>query len=404
MKIIKLQAENIKRLIAVEIEPKSNLVKITGKNGNGKTSVLDSIWWGLAGTENIQSNPIHGNADCGFIQIDLGEMVVTRTFKQGKTSSLKVEGKDGSKFSSPQTMLDKMLGDLTFDPLEFSRMPEKKQFDIMRKFVKGVDFDEIDTANKYDYETRTDLNRKYASKIAEANAITAVKSERVDVSDLLNKINSASKHNSDIEIKRANRSNLINREVELRERARQLLVQAEEIKNQIGKQVPDPIDISSLSEEIKRAEEINRSVDLYERKVKLTQEAEQLKNKSDELTKSIESRNNAKQEAIKKSSLPIEGITFGDGEIILNGQPFNQASDAEKLKTSLAIAIALNPKLKVIRVRDGSLLDEDSMKFVEEIADKNDFQVWMEIVDSSGKIGFVIEDGKLKTDEEEVDF
>jgi len=32
MKIIQLQAENIKKLVAVDITPKENLVKITGKN------------------------------------------------------------------------------------------------------------------------------------------------------------------------------------------------------------------------------------------------------------------------------------------------------------------------------------------------------------------------------------
>ena len=49
MRIIRLQAENIKRLQAVEIEPHGDVVKITGKNGAGKSSVLDSIWMALAG-------------------------------------------------------------------------------------------------------------------------------------------------------------------------------------------------------------------------------------------------------------------------------------------------------------------------------------------------------------------
>ncbi|AHB50058.1 hypothetical protein W911_06825 [Hyphomicrobium nitrativorans NL23] len=40
MKIIGLTAENIKRLVAVEIEPTGAVVQITGKNGNGKTSAL----------------------------------------------------------------------------------------------------------------------------------------------------------------------------------------------------------------------------------------------------------------------------------------------------------------------------------------------------------------------------
>ena len=59
MKIVSLQAENIKKLVAVEIKPDGNMVQITGKNGHGKTSVLDAIWWALAGLSNVQAVPIN---------------------------------------------------------------------------------------------------------------------------------------------------------------------------------------------------------------------------------------------------------------------------------------------------------------------------------------------------------
>ena len=140
MKIIALQAENIKRIVAIDIRPDTNVVQITGKNGQGKTSVLDAIWWCLAGAGKTQSQPIRKGNDEGYVTIDLGEMIVTRTFKINKdgetTSSLRVENKDGVKFSSPQAMLDKMLGDLTFDPLAFARMDAKKQFDTLRRTKK----------------------------------------------------------------------------------------------------------------------------------------------------------------------------------------------------------------------------------------------------------------------------
>lgn len=86
MKIISLQAENVKRLTAVTITPDGNLVQITGKNGQGKTSVLDAIWWALEGAANIQAEPIRKGAEEARIRLDLGEYVVTRTFtrKDGK--------------------------------------------------------------------------------------------------------------------------------------------------------------------------------------------------------------------------------------------------------------------------------------------------------------------------------
>lgn len=407
MKIIHLKAENIKRLIAVEITPDSNVVKITGKNGHGKTSVLDAIWWGLGGAQNIQAKPIHTGADEGYVEIDLGEMIVTRTFKMKgdeTTSSLKVESKDGSRFPSPQALLDKLLGDLTFDPLAFARMDAKKQFETLRKLVPGVDFEAIDRANKADYDARTDVNRQIKAVEGQLDAITGcLRGDPIDVSGILGQMQDAAAHNADTEKRRANRDGLKRREKELRDQAQAMINEANEISQKIltAGDLPALIDISKLREDISKAEVHNKGVEARIRKEKLDKEIIALSDQSDKLTAAIETRNAEKQEAIAKANIPVEGITFGDAEIILNGQPFNQASDAEQLRASLAIAMALNPKLKVIRVRDGSLLDDNSMKIVEQMAEKNDFQIWAEIVDGSGKVGFVIEDGKNKTQEQE---
>ena len=80
MKIIKLEAENIKRLVAVEITPDGHMVQISGRNGAGKTSVLDAIWWALAGADAIQAKPIREGETTAHITLDLGEIVVERSF------------------------------------------------------------------------------------------------------------------------------------------------------------------------------------------------------------------------------------------------------------------------------------------------------------------------------------
>ena len=62
----------------------------------------------------------------------------------------------------------------------------------------------------------------------------------------------------------------------------------------------------------------------------------------------------------------------------------------------MAMAIAMNPKLKVCLIRDGSLLDDDSLKVIEEMSAKHGFQVWMECVARGAGVGIVIEDGEIK--------
>ena len=50
VKIVNLEAENVKRIKAVQIVPaETGLTVIGGNNGQGKTSVLDSIAWALGG-------------------------------------------------------------------------------------------------------------------------------------------------------------------------------------------------------------------------------------------------------------------------------------------------------------------------------------------------------------------
>ena len=106
-------------------------------------------------------------------------------------------------------------------------------------------------------------------------------------------------------------------------------------------------------------------------------------------------RDAEKLTAIEKAKLPVESLSFGDGIVLLNGVPFEQASDAEQLRASCALAMAGNSTLRVLRVRDGSLLDQESLELLAKMADEKDYQVWIERVTSGEKVGFEIRDGQL---------
>src|SRR4051812_40838382 len=80
MKIIRLQSSNIMKLVAVDITPKGELVIVGGKNGAGKSSVLNSIAMALGGLALAPPQPIRGNELKAEIKLDLGEFRVTRRF------------------------------------------------------------------------------------------------------------------------------------------------------------------------------------------------------------------------------------------------------------------------------------------------------------------------------------
>ena len=196
MKIVKLTANNLKRIIAIEITPDGNMVQITGKNGAGKSSVLDSIWWALAGAGTHQSRPIRKGQKEAHITLDLGDIVVKREFKlkegdrgEQVITSLRVEAADGARYTSPQGMLDALLGTLTFDPLAFAREDSQKQYEILKGFVPDVDFDTERMAQDADYNKRTGYNRmaKTERALAASHEIVsdgALPEEPVEVENL----------------------------------------------------------------------------------------------------------------------------------------------------------------------------------------------------------------------------
>lgn len=425
MKIIALEAENVKRLKAIKIEPKGPIVEIAGRNGQGKTSILDAIYWAICGTKHVQSKPIRAGEDEARICLDLGEIKVTRRFRTTKkgdvATEVVIENEAGARFPSPQSMLDALTGELAFDPLQFARAPAKQQFDMLRKFVPEVDFEAIDAANKVDFLKRTDVNRRAKEARAAADQIGIIQEDTrpVDEAALIDELDGAGKENATLEQRRARREQVSARIAGLRdgvEEKRDEIARLEsritEIRNEIQRDdeeaaqqqtrldeagaLPDPIDTAPIRAKLAAAKETNALVEKALEKKRLQERSRGLEEESDALTKAIDERNATKQKAIAEAQMPVDGLSFGDGEVLLNGVPFDQGSDAEQLRASVAIAAAMNPKLRVIRVRDGSLLDDDAMQALEQMAGERDLQIWIERVgETTGRFGVVISDGEI---------
>jgi DNA repair exonuclease SbcCD ATPase subunit len=422
MKILRFEAANIKKLKVVEIRPDGHIVEITGPNGSGKSSVLDAIFYALAGAKDIPSQPIRRGQLKAHVTLELGEVTVTRKFSKDTGTSLVAEAKNGARFPTPQRLLDEMLGKLTFDPLEFSRMDPKKQLEQIRSMVKlDVDLDKLDADNRNDFEKRTELNREIKSLDAQGFGFTFPEDtpdEEIDISKLAGELEAAGRQNSAIERARSDRSAFeqtikarTSHAHESRLQAERLRRQAEECddaaEEDIAKnltdtktleemKIPDPVNTTELRELIDSARQINASVQKKKQQAAIFAQAKKKRDAADALTEAMAARTTAKNKAVAAAKMPIEGLSFGEGEVVYNELPFDQASSAEQLRVSVAVAMAANPKLKVLRIQDGSLLDESSMKLLAKMAAAEDYQIWIERVDTSGKVGVVMEDGAVK--------
>lgn len=406
MKIIALEAENLKRLTAVRIQPDGNLVQITGKNGQGKTSVLDAIWWALGSTKNLQTTPIRKGEERARVSLDLGELKVTRRFNAQEdgsfTTSIAVENADGATFRSPITMLDALLGELTFDPLAFMRMSPDEQKHALRSLVPDFDFEAEEKALKEDFDKRTVENRRQKEAAAAAEAIGRELPEEIpeyiEVEAVAEEFQNATAKNAATERDVEKRALIKQRAAELKKEITDLqkVLADREAEIAAWEDLPELVDVEALRTKLTAAKTSNRIAESAKERDRHISTAQEAKKTSEALTASILERRDRMKAAVAGAKLPVPGLNIDDDGIILNDLPLNQASDAEQLRTSIGIAMALNPKLKVIRVRDGSLLDEDAMKLLAEMADANDYQIWIERVDGSGSVGFVMEDGHVK--------
>lgn len=420
MKILKLVAENVKKITVVEITPAGSLIEITGKNGQGKTSVLDAILYALDGAS-IPSEPLHRGAEKGLITLSLGkdklELVVKRSFTKAG-SYLTITNADGFEAKAPQRLLDTMMGAISLDPLAFMRDSRKGQFDTLRSLAKlDADPAEVAKLNDADYATRADLNKEVKQLRARAESIKVpegLPSILIDEMAIVDEIQAVGAHNAGIEKERERRAEAVHQITQartdaekLRARAGKLIADAETLEKDAAERsdvltktladpVPEPKEAADLKTKLAQAKVTNAHIQSARAAKALLVDAKRVEAKADALTEAMDARSAALDEALAKAALPIPGLGFGAGVVTLNSIPLDQASDAEQLLCSTAIAAAFNPKLRVIRVRDGSLLDKAHVEWLAQFAAERDLQVWMECVESPRASAIVMEDGAIK--------
>lgn len=429
LRIVRLEAEAFKRLSAVEIVPDGTLVRITGKNGAGKSSVIDAIEAALAGGRSLPERPVRSGYQKAGIVVDLGEYVVRRTITKTGGGSLIVEAKDGTRLSSPQAVLDRMLGDLTFDPFSFLRMEPRRQVEVIAA-ATGLDqkLAEIEERRRKARENVTAARRLVAEHKATLATLPPARpddpAEEIPVSDLTARLKAARELEASHETRRRSLADGKRRIADFERQAedaarlvedlRARLVEAEESLQHARRRVDhgrawiaqEESEVAALPnpgvEDIAKGFETLEASNKRARARKARENVEAMlkiatQREADE-TREVDRLAAERERLVADTAIPVPGLTFTDDGLLLNGLPFAQASSAEKLRASVEIGLFQNPRIRVVLVREGALLDSDGLRSLAEIAARLGAQVWVEQVTDGQKVGIVIEDGRVAGD------
>lgn len=419
-RIVRLEAENVKRLKAVRIEPNGKpVVVIGGRNGQGKTSCLDAIEYALGGKPDV-AQPIRQGESKARVVVETDDLVITRFFTPGG-SRLEVQGKAGELrhvIKSPQCLLDRLVGDkLAFDPLAFSRMDAKAQAETLKALV-GIDFSDLDSERKVVYDERTAINREVKALQAQADSMANhadAPAEEVSVSELAEELERRTEQNRENEGKRQKATSAgqvvehIQYDISETERGiEELRQRLESEKKQLADAVKDYENWKTIAasladenpeevrEQLRNAEAVNAKVRENQKRKSILEQVKSKEAEAQAYTDRISAIDAEKGETLAKASFPVNGLAFDESGVTFGGIPFSQCSSSEQLRVSVAMGLSMHRDLKLLLIRDGSLLDADSLRMVEEMAKEADATIMIERVGEGDEVSVVIEDGMVK--------
>ena len=410
MKIVGLHAENVKRLRAVDITPDPDVQVVGGRNAQGKTSVLDAIWLALGGGKASKTitRPVRDGQDHATVVLDLGDLKVTRTWNTQGRSTLRVEAADGARYTSPQAILDRLVGAMSLDPLAFTRLPARQQREALLDLVDlDVDLDALEAERAALYTERTEVGRE-GKALGDIVVDDTLPAEETSMQRLIADLHDAQEHNARIEQVRREYSATCDRFEAAAKRVEDLRHRLESLEADLAaarrqKERADaalaasnaPIDTGAIEARMRTVETENAKIRANNAARDRAAEAEALRSQYQDLTSRITAIDNRKARALASARFPVDGLGFDDAGVTYRGVPFSQASGAEQIRVSVAMAMALNPRLRVLRIMDGSLLDAEAMDAIRTQVADADFQLWIERVGDADDGAVVIEDGQV---------
>ena len=407
VKINQLEFENVKRIKAVTLAPSENgLTIIGGRNGQGKTSVLDAIAWALGGEKYRPSQAQRmGSVLPPHLKLTLSNGLVVE--RGGKNGALKVLDPTGRK--AGQQILTEFVEQLALDLPRFLNATEREKAEILLQVIgDGDQLFELDRQATEIYNRRhaigqiADQKAKFAKEMPD---YPGVPGEPVSAGDLIRQQQEILARNGENQRKRAEAARIseeYNRqygkvkalETELAE-ARVRLDQLTEDLTTAQKTAADLQDESTaeLEENIRSIEELNAKVRANLDKAKAEDDAKDYREQYDSLTHELETVRGKRQDLLTGAQLPLPGLSVEDGRLTYDGKNWDSMSGSDQLKVATAIVRAVNPRCGFVLLDKLEQMDLDTLRDFGTWLEQEGLQVIATRVSTGGECSVIIEDG-----------
>lgn len=410
IKIASLTTENVKRVKSVHIEPSPNgLTIIGGNNNNGKTSILDSIAWALGGNKYRPSKAQReGSVVPPTINLKLSNGLIVE--RKGKNSDLKVTDPTGNK--AGQNLLDSFVEELAINLPKFINSSDKEKANTLLEIIGvGQQLYELECQEKEKYNMRrsigqiADQKEKFAK---EQPFYPEAPKTLVSITDLITQQQDILAKNGENQRKRDMTDQLHRQATQLMaeiERQENTLANLKEqyqsvlrdydVAQKTSEQLQDE-STEELEESIANIEAINIKVRANLDREKAEQDAAEYRTQYSSLTTEIESLRKQRMDLLQNADLPLEGLSVEDGELLYNGQRWDNMSGSQQLMVSTAIVRKLKPECGFVLIDKLEQMDMQTL---------NEFGAWLEQeglqaiatrVSTGDECSIIIEDGYVK--------
>jgi DNA repair exonuclease SbcCD ATPase subunit len=419
VKVNRLEIENVKRVKAVQIEPSANgLTVIGGKNGQGKTSVLDAIAWALGGNKYKPTKPERdGSVSPPDIRIELSNGLIVE--RKGKSSTLKVIDPNGNK--AGQQLLDSFISELALNLPKFMQANTKEKANTLLQVIGvGDELYRLETELAQLYNKRraigqiADQKKKYAD---EMQVYPDVPDVPVSAAELIRQQQEILARNGENMRKRQELEALKAKAGQQEEAVKRISEQINELKAKLVDagntymQTLEDIDTASKTVEqlqdestaeieasINNIEDINVKVRANLDKEKADQDAAEFMAQYDALTNNIEALRRERIELLNGADLPLPGLSVEDGALTYNGYAWDNMSGSEQLKVATAIIRKLNPDCGFVLIDKLEQMDLDTLQDFGKWLESEGLQAIATRVSTGDECSIIIEDGYSVTE------